>query len=68
MSPLLLSSAGPPPTSLPSPGSNLELFLLERAKALQGSHNTPPFPSFPGPQPGFHIRSGLFPAQLPGQM
>jgi len=69
INPLLLGSpGGPPPTSLPSPGTNLEMFLLERAKALQTNPSLNSFGSFPGSQ-GFPIRSSLFPGPgLPNQM
>ena len=69
INPLLLgSTGGPPPTSLPSPGANLEMFLLERAKALQTNPSLNSFGSFPGSQ-GFPIRSSLFPGPgLPNQM
>lgn len=68
INPLLLGSpGGPPPTSLPSPGANLEMFLLERAKALHTNPSLNSFGSFPGNQ-GFPIRSSLFPGPLPNQM
>merc|ERR1740137_290334 len=68
INPLLLGSpGGPPPTSLPSPGVNLEMFLLERAKALHTNPSMNSFGSFPGHQ-GFPIRSSLFPGPLPNQM
>ena len=68
INPLLLGAPGvqQPPTSLPSPGTNLEMFLLERAKALHTQNNPSlnSFANFPGPQ-GFPIRSSLFPGPLP---
>jgi len=68
INPLLLGSpGGEPPTSLPSPGANLEMFLLERAKALNTNPSLNSFANFPGHQ-GFPIRSSLFPGPLPNQM
>ena len=56
-----------PASPLPSSSSNLEMFLLERAKALHTSPSLNSFGNFP-PHQGFPIRSSLFPGPVPNQM